>query len=214
MRSRPRPSLLMAEEPQYSQPFFMCQTPQSFKHFLALFWTLFSLYMPFFLWWEPNLNTVFQMWPDKHWKELDNDFFSSADNAPVDHTLVAFLVTAAQWPLDDFSLVCAFGFPALSLHMLATPSKTSIHPCFHLWFAALFALSSLSASQIRARTRGFPSPSTSFPFRGNLFLCFQESVFYKTPALASSFILHGNFPWNPSQLISEWAEVFSSETKS
>ncbi|NXT01470.1 SFSWA protein, partial [Jacana jacana] len=42
--------------------------------------------------------------------------------------------------------------------------------------------------------------------REELFLCFQESVPEKLPALSSSFILYGSFPQNLSQLSSEQAK--------
>lgn len=39
------------------------------------------------------------------------------------------------------------------------------------------------------------------PFKEMDSLCFQESVLKKLPALTSSFMLHEDFQWNPSQTL-------------
>ena len=77
-----------------------------------------------------------------------------------------------------------------------------------------FAFGFEQTQKLAVKPRGALAPPTSLTFKGNeLFLCFQEQVLEKLPALTSSLILHGCFPQNPSQLSSEQAGIWSSKTE-
>jgi len=66
--------------------------------------------------------------------------------------------------------------------------------------------------KLTVKPRRCLASNTPLIFKGDeLFLCFQESVLEKLPAFSSFFVLHGSFPWNPSQLSSEGAEVCCSK---
>lgn len=64
--------------------------------------------------------------------------------------------------------------------------------------------------ELAVKSRGSLTPPTPLPFKGDeLVSCFQKSILQEFPALTSSFIPHGSFPWNPSQLCSEQPEAGS-----
>lgn len=68
---------------------------------------------------------------------------------------------------------------------------------FHLWYASF---SVEQTQKLTFKPRESLTPPTFLTFEGHeLVLCFRDSVLKKLTAL-SSFIFHGNFPGNLSQL--------------
>lgn len=139
--------------------------------------------------------------------ELENDFFSSAGSVPVDHTVLVFLATAAQWPTSIWAVFLLFSLHLCTRWQHHRSSQFILFTISGLLLFLFWSVSALNGSQIRQG--GFLLHLLPFPFS------VSRSVFFKNPpVLARSFILHGHFPWNPSQLSSEWAGVFFSKMKS
>lgn len=86
-------------------------------------------------------------------------------------------------------------------------SSQQVFICFSI-SGMFLVLSKLWSSQLRGSL--VPLTPYSPTFKGvDVVLCCQERLFENLPALISSFILHKNFPQNPSQLSSDRAKTFA-----
>ena len=89
-------------------------------------------------------------------------------------------------------------------------SVYSSHPCFHLP-CTLFCIWAQSRVSLSLMLVCCQVCLNSCVQEWSL-LCFEEVVLENQPALTGCpFICHGDFPWDSTKMIPEWAEICSAE---
>lgn len=157
--------------------------------------------------------------------ELENDFFSSAGSVPVDHTVLVFLATAAQWPTSIWAVFLLFSLHLCTCWQHHCSSQFILFTISGLLLFLFWSVSALNGSQIRQR--GFLLHLLPFPLKGLNCFCVSRSEFFKNPqhllgpllSMETSHGIHPNWAlseqefsflkWSPSNKRNTVSHFFS-----